>query len=110
MEALPEAAAELLRGGDGGQTIVRIKDGNPAGRHLVIMDDLGESRATLVECKKLMFADGAIKVSAYVTHGVFQKNSRGRGRGRGKGEVLNLLLDDRFVPFYCGGRGGDGPL
>lgn len=118
MEALPQAAAELLRGGDVSQTIVLIKDGNPAGRHVVIMDDLGEPGATLVECKKLLFADGAIKVSAYVTHGVFPKKSwerflHGEGDGGGEGERERCLtyfwMTDSF-PFTAEAVEGTAPF
>lgn len=55
--------------------IVRIKEGSPAGRHVVIVDDLVQSGGTLIECQKVLAAHGAAKVSAYVTHGVFPKQS-----------------------------------
>lgn len=31
--------------------IVRIKEGSPAGRHVVIVDDLVQSGGTLIECQ-----------------------------------------------------------
>lgn len=36
---------------EGDQRIVRIKEGNPAGRHVVIVDDLVQSGGTLTECQ-----------------------------------------------------------
>ena len=35
--------------------IVRIKEGNPAGCHVVIVDDLVQSGGTLIECQVLVF-------------------------------------------------------
>ncbi|KAK4787152.1 hypothetical protein SAY86_010985 [Trapa natans] len=55
--------------------IVRLKEGNPSGCHVVIVDDLVQSGGTLIECQKVLAAHGAAKVSAYVTHGVFPKRS-----------------------------------
>ena len=60
---------------DGGKRLVKLKEGEPAGRHVVIVDDLVQSGGTLIECQKLLSKLGALKVSAYVTHGVFPGNS-----------------------------------
>ncbi|XP_028769588.1 ribose-phosphate pyrophosphokinase 4 isoform X2 [Neltuma alba] len=60
---------------EGDKRIVRLKEGNPSGRHVVIVDDLVQSGGTLIECQKVLAAHGAAKVSAYVTHGVFPKQS-----------------------------------
>lgn len=60
---------------DGNRRIVKLKEGEPAGRHVVVVDDLVQSGGTLIECQKLLSRLGAVKVSAYVTHGVFPGNS-----------------------------------
>ncbi|KAF9612838.1 hypothetical protein IFM89_004248 [Coptis chinensis] len=60
---------------DGDKRFVRLKEGSAAGRHVVIVDDLVQSGGTLIECQKVLAAHGATKVSAYVTHGVFPKQS-----------------------------------
>ncbi|KAL3508971.1 hypothetical protein ACH5RR_028372 [Cinchona calisaya] len=60
---------------EGNKRIVRLKEGNPTGCHVVIVDDLVQSGGTLIECQKVLAANGAAKVSAYVTHGVFPKRS-----------------------------------
>ncbi|KAJ8442725.1 hypothetical protein Cgig2_011645 [Carnegiea gigantea] len=60
---------------EGNKRIVRLKEGNPAGCHVVIVDDLVQSGGTLIECQKVLAAHGAAKVSAYVTHAVFPKHS-----------------------------------
>jgi len=58
-----------------GKRIVTIKEGDPSGKHVIIVDDLVMTGGTLLECKKVLFARGASKVSAYVTHGVFPQAS-----------------------------------
>ncbi|KAB1207859.1 Ribose-phosphate pyrophosphokinase 3, mitochondrial [Morella rubra] len=60
---------------EGEKRIVRIKEGDPAGRHVVIVDDLVQSGGTLIECQRVLAAHGAKKISAYVTHGIFPNRS-----------------------------------
>ncbi|VFQ75396.1 unnamed protein product [Cuscuta campestris] len=60
---------------EGEKRIVRIKEGDPVGKHVVIVDDLVQSGGTLIECQKVLAAHGAAKVSAYVTHGIFPKKT-----------------------------------
>ncbi|WCJ24808.1 Ribose-phosphate pyrophosphokinase 4 [Euphorbia peplus] len=73
LDHFPTVVCAKVREGD--KRIVRIKEGNPAGCHVVIVDDLVQSGGTLIECQKVLAAHGAAKVSAYVTHGVFPKRS-----------------------------------
>lgn len=56
---------------DGEQRIVKVKEGSAEGRHCVMIDDLVQSGGTLLNCAKAMRAQGAAKVSCFVTHGVF---------------------------------------
>ncbi|PIA41424.1 hypothetical protein AQUCO_02200085v1 [Aquilegia coerulea] len=67
LQHFPMVVCTKVREGD--KRIVRLKEGSAAGRHVVIVDDLVQSGGTLIECQ------GAAKVSAYVTHGVFPKQS-----------------------------------
>lgn len=73
LQHFPVIVCAKVREGD--QRIVRIKEGDPKGRHVVIVDDLVQSGGTLIECQKVLAEHGAKKVSAYVTHGVFPKRS-----------------------------------
>lgn len=73
LDHFPMVVCTKVREGD--KRIVRLKEGNPAGCHVVIVDDLVQSGGTLIECQKVLVAHGATKVSAYVTHGVFPKRS-----------------------------------
>ncbi|ONK79547.1 uncharacterized protein A4U43_C01F7490 [Asparagus officinalis] len=73
LQHFPMVVCAKVREGD--KRIVRLKEGNPEGQHVVIVDDLVQSGGTLIECQKVLAAHGASKVSAYVTHGVFPKNS-----------------------------------
>ncbi|GJW13323.1 ribose-phosphate pyrophosphokinase 4 [Tanacetum coccineum] len=59
---------------EGDKRIVRIKEGDCAGRHVVSVDDLVQSEGTLIGCQKVLVAHGATKVSAYVTHAMFPIN------------------------------------
>ncbi|KAF6020543.1 hypothetical protein EB796_021157 [Bugula neritina] len=54
---------------------VVVKDGDPNGKHVVIVDDLVQTGGTLIECAKACLGKGATKVSGFVTHAVFPKNS-----------------------------------
>ncbi|KAK9132410.1 hypothetical protein Scep_011938 [Stephania cephalantha] len=73
LQHFPMIVCNKVREGD--KRIVRLKEGNPAARHVVIVDDLVQSGGTLIECQKVLAAHGATKVSAYVTHAVFPKQS-----------------------------------
>jgi phosphoribosylpyrophosphate synthetase len=72
-DRFPEVICTKVR--DGAKRIVRLKEGDPSGQHIVIVDDLVQSGGTLIECGKLLHSLGAKHVSAYVTHGVFPKHS-----------------------------------
>lgn len=41
---------------DGAKRIVRLKEGEPEGRHVVIVDDLVQSGSTLIECQVRLLA------------------------------------------------------
>lgn len=73
LQHYPMIVCAKVREGD--QRIVRLKEGDPRGRHVVIVDDLVQSGGTLIECQKVLAAHGATKISAYVTHGIFPKRS-----------------------------------
>ncbi|GMI90194.1 phosphoribosyl pyrophosphate (PRPP) synthase 3 [Hibiscus trionum] len=73
LQHFPTIVCNKVRIGD--KRIVRIKEGEAAGRHVVIVDDLVQSGGTLIECQKALAADGAAKISAYVTHGIFPNRS-----------------------------------
>eukprot|EP01025_Chloroclados_australasicus_P041446 TRINITY_DN4389_c0_g1_i1.p1 TRINITY_DN4389_c0_g1~~TRINITY_DN4389_c0_g1_i1.p1 ORF type:complete len:239 (-),score=21.39 TRINITY_DN4389_c0_g1_i1:252-902(-) len=60
---------------DGDKRIVQLKEGQPRGKHVVIVDDLVQSGGTLLECGRKLHELGAAKVSAFVTHGVFPHRS-----------------------------------
>ena len=70
---------------EGTKRIVKLKEGEPIGRHVVIVDDLVQSGSTLIECQKLLARLGAAKVSAYATHGVFPNSSWKRFTSAGAG-------------------------
>ncbi|XP_071928777.1 ribose-phosphate pyrophosphokinase 4-like isoform X2 [Coffea arabica] len=73
LQHFPTIICAKVREGD--QRIVRLKEGEPNGRHVVIVDDLVQSGGTLIECQKVLAKHGASKISAYVTHGIFPNRS-----------------------------------
>jgi ribose-phosphate pyrophosphokinase len=72
-EGYPMIVCAKVRDGD--KRIVQIKEGEPAGRHCVIVDDLVQSGGTLLECIKPLKEQGATKASCYCTHGIFPNES-----------------------------------
>lgn len=56
-EGYPEVICTKVR--DGSKRIVRLKEGVPQGRHVVIVDDLVQSGGTLIECHALLSSLGA---------------------------------------------------
>lgn len=63
------------RRGEDGARMITIKEGNPDGKRIFIVDDLIMSGGTMLECAKVLDSFGATKVSAYATHGVFPNKS-----------------------------------
>ncbi|CAK8680056.1 unnamed protein product [Clavelina lepadiformis] len=54
---------------------VSIVDGSPQERHVIVVDDLIMTGGTMRKCIETLSANGAAKVSAYVTHPVFPQDS-----------------------------------
>ncbi|MEW5297500.1 MAG: hypothetical protein WDW36_000706 [Sanguina aurantia] len=59
----------------GSERIVILKEGDPKGKHVVIIDDLAQSGTTLLACRQVMYGAGAADVSAFVTHAVLPQNA-----------------------------------
>lgn len=89
LQHFPTIVCAKVREGD--QRIVRLKEGDPNGRHVVIVDDLVQSGSTLIECQKVLANHGAAKISAYVTHGIFPNNSWQRFKLDNGGNPANGL-------------------
>ncbi|XP_019435199.1 PREDICTED: ribose-phosphate pyrophosphokinase 4 isoform X1 [Lupinus angustifolius] len=86
---------------EGDKRIVRIKEGNASGRHVVIVDDLVQSGGTLIECQKVLAAHGAAKVSAYVTHGVFPNQSWERFMHKNDADGLENAFANFWITDSC---------
>lgn len=50
--------------------------GNVKDKNALIVDDIFDSGGTAIECKKLLKKNGAKKVMAYATHGLFTKGTK----------------------------------
>lgn len=55
---------------DGNDRIVKVKEGECTGKHVIIVDDLIQSGGTLVSCADACRKEGASTVSAFVTHAI----------------------------------------
>lgn len=60
---------------EGVKRVVTVKDGNPKGRDVIIIDDLVQTGGTLAFCAKACKDLGARSISCYCTHGVFPRES-----------------------------------
>lgn len=60
---------------DGDARRIRVAEGDPAGKHCVLVDDLVQSGGTLLQAAKALKEAGATRVSAYCTHAVFPNES-----------------------------------
>lgn len=60
---------------DGAARRITVAEGDPRGRHVVLVDDLVQSGGTLREAAKALVAAGAASVSAYCTHAVFPNDA-----------------------------------
>lgn len=59
----------------GNERIVTVKEGNPSGKHVLIVDDLIHSGGTLIKCKDALLGAGASAVSVFATHGVMENDA-----------------------------------
>lgn len=50
---------------DGNNRIVKLKEGDPTGRHVVIVDDLVQSGGTLIECQVSQLFPFSVPVKKY---------------------------------------------
>jgi ribose-phosphate pyrophosphokinase len=73
----PQVVCEKLRGQgeEREEREVRIIEGDPRGKHVVIIDDAIMTGGTTIKCRKALLDAGAAKISAFATHGRFPKDS-----------------------------------
>ncbi|GAB0174468.1 MAG: ribose-phosphate pyrophosphokinase [Candidatus Altimarinota bacterium] len=61
--------------GEGNKRTITIKEGNPEGKDIYIVDDLIQTGGTLLEAANLLRSKGAKSVHAFAPHGVFPLDS-----------------------------------
>lgn len=62
---------------DASETEVKTFEGDVAGKHCIIIDDMADGGSTLVNAAKELKERGAASVSAYVTHAICSDTSKG---------------------------------
>lgn len=72
-EGYPILYCSKVREGD--KRVVRVAEGDPKDKHVVIVDDLCNTGGTVIACRDELAKIGASKVSVFVTHGVFPQES-----------------------------------
>lgn len=63
---------------DGNGRKVTVKEGDPKGKRVIIIDDLIQTGGTIIEAAKVLTEMGATQVDAFATHGVFPNDSHVR--------------------------------
>ena len=81
--------ATCLKVREGKNRIIKIKEGEVAGKQCIIVDDLVMTGKTLIECAKVLKENGAQNCKAFATHAVFPKDSWNKFTG-----------NDLFDAFY----------
>mmetsp|Transcript_91757 Transcript_91757/g.264641 ORF Transcript_91757/g.264641 Transcript_91757/m.264641 type:complete len:335 (+) Transcript_91757:47-1051(+) len=104
-EHLPCIICAKVRDGD--KRKVSVKEGEPKGRHCIIVDDLVQSGGTLIECAKPLKDLGASKVSCFVTHGVFPKESWRNFIGS---DLIYKFWITDSIPTTCAQIAGQAPF
>ena len=89
LEAFDPIVCVKVREGD--KRIIRIKEGDPRGKNVCIVDDLVMSGETMLECARVIREAGATDVSAYVTHAIFPDESWRRFEG---GPISRFYVTD----------------
>jgi ribose-phosphate pyrophosphokinase len=59
------------------------------GRHVVLVDDVASTGGTLIECARLAFAAGALRVDAAVTHALLDRAAMSRLAAGGIGALVS---------------------
>ena len=83
---------------DGDKRKVIIQDGNPSGKHVIIVDDLVQTGGTLYECGVALKKAGAISASAYVAHGVFPHDAWKRFLRNGDRNCFEKFYISNSIP------------
>lgn len=84
--------------GEGDARTVTIQDGDAAGKHIVIVDDLVQTGGTLYETGKVLQEAGASSVNSFVTHGVFPNQSWKRFNKGGDRACFNKFWVTNSIP------------
>mmetsp|Transcript_26952 Transcript_26952/g.79459 ORF Transcript_26952/g.79459 Transcript_26952/m.79459 type:complete len:335 (+) Transcript_26952:27-1031(+) len=82
----------------GDERTVVIQDGDPTGKHVLIVDDMVKSGGTLVECAHTLKEHGVISVSAFCAHAAFPAGKEERFCKGGDYNVFDNFLVSNSHP------------
>jgi len=102
---LPHIVCSKSRQGD--RRDVSVREGEPKGRHCIIVDDLVQSGGTLLECAQPLRELGATKVSCFVTHAIFPKDCWRKFVGN---ELIHKFWITDSIPTTCAQIEGQDPF
>eukprot|EP00457_Paulinella_chromatophora_P007681 gb/GEZN01007705.1/.p1 GENE.gb/GEZN01007705.1/~~gb/GEZN01007705.1/.p1 ORF type:complete len:352 (-),score=52.42 gb/GEZN01007705.1/:455-1489(-) len=83
----------------GDARIVHVHDGDPKGKHCLIVDDLVRTGGTLFECGQAMLAKGALSISVFCTHALFPQQSWKQFAKGGKKAMFHKFYITNSVPL-----------
>ena len=81
--------------------VVVISEGDPAGKHVLIMDDLVQTGGTLYECAVQLNTAGASSVTGFAVHAVFPDESWRRFLKAGDRGVFTRFWLTNSNPAVC---------
>tara|TARA_B110000208_G_C11751486_1_gene423619 strand:- start:56 stop:559 length:504 start_codon:yes stop_codon:yes gene_type:complete len=87
-----------VRTADNKGRVVTVAEGDPAGKNVLIVDDLVRTGGTLAECGKALRAMGANTVDAFCTHAVFPKLSWQRFLSGGDRAIFDKFYVTNSIP------------
>ncbi len=89
---------------DSGRRDIKIIEGDPSGRHVLLIDDLIQTGGTLIAATDKLLEAGALSVSAYATHAILPGKAMQRLRDSMLSEIAVTDTNPRGVARFLSGH------